>query len=77
MSRVMKSKRKLRKSRNRVLAGVAAGIAEFINWKPHQIRAVWLLLGLFTGGGALLAYAVCAYCFSPPTDFDVNEFRVQ
>jgi len=73
----MSAKKGLKKSKDRVLAGVAGGIAEFLDWEPRQIRAAWVLGGIMTGGTALIAYAVCAYVFPEPDDFDINKYRVQ
>lgn len=75
--KMCKNGNKLRKSRNRVLAGVAGGLAEFLDWKPKQIRVVWIIATLFSGGVALIVYAGCAYLFPPPADFDINNFREQ
>ena len=73
----MYKNKKLRKSRDRVLAGVAGGIAEFVGWEPKQIRIIWFVAGLLSGGTALFVYTVCAFIFPPPSYFDINDFREQ
>jgi phage shock protein C len=51
--------RKLYRSRSdRMLAGVAGGIAEYSNIDPTLVRVLFVLLAVFTGGGALLAYPI-------------------
>ena len=40
---------------NRVLAGVAAGVAEFFGLDPTLVRVVWFL-SIFAGGFTLLLY---------------------
>lgn len=40
---------------NRVLAGVASGVAEFFNLDPTLVRVVWFL-SIFFGGFTLLVY---------------------
>jgi phage shock protein C len=45
---------------DRVLAGVAGGLAEYWDADPSLIRLVWALLMLFTGGLALIVYIVMA-----------------
>jgi phage shock protein C len=51
--------RKLYRSRNdRMLAGVAGGIAEYSNIDPTLVRVLFVLLAVVTGGGALLAYPI-------------------
>lgn len=45
---------------DRVLSGVAGGLAELWNLDPALVRVVWALLVPLTGGFALLAYIVLA-----------------
>jgi phage shock protein PspC (stress-responsive transcriptional regulator) len=45
---------------DRMLAGVAGGLAEMWDADPSLVRLVWALLVPFTGGIALLAYIVMA-----------------
>lgn len=52
---------RLYRSRNdRILAGVAAGVADALDADPSLVRVVWALLVVFTGGVALLVYVVMA-----------------
>ena len=52
---------RLYRSRNdRMLAGVAAGVADALDADPSLVRVVWALLVVFTGGVALLVYVVMA-----------------
>lgn len=50
--------RRLTRSRNSMVAGVAAGVAEWINADPALVRIVWAVLIPLTSGAALLAYIV-------------------
>ena len=45
---------------DRMLAGVAGGLAELWDADPALVRIVWALLVIFTGGVALLVYIVMA-----------------
>ena len=45
---------------DRMLAGVAGGLAEMWDADPSLVRLVWALLVIFTGGIALLVYIVMA-----------------
>ena len=45
---------------DRVLAGVAGGLAEIWDADPSLIRIVWVLLAFLTGGLAVLVYVVMA-----------------
>jgi phage shock protein C len=45
---------------DRMLAGVAGGVAEMLDADPSIIRIVWAVLVVLTGGIALLVYIVMA-----------------
>ena len=50
--------RRLLRSRNSMIGGVAAGLAEWMNADRGLVRIAWALLVPITGGAALLAYIV-------------------
>ena len=54
------TERLYRSSDDRMLAGVAGGVAEMLDADPSIIRIVWALLVVLTGGLALLVYIVMA-----------------
>ena len=49
-----------RSRRDRMLAGVAGGLAQMWGADPSLVRIIWALLVVFTGGVALLVYIVMA-----------------
>ena len=49
-----------RSRHDRMLAGVAGGLAEMWGADPSLVRVIWALLAVFTGGIALLVYIVMA-----------------
>jgi phage shock protein PspC (stress-responsive transcriptional regulator) len=49
-----------RSRHDRMLAGVAGGLAEMWDADPALVRIIWALLVIFTGGIALLVYIVMA-----------------
>ena len=51
-------KKLYRNTQNKVIAGVCAGLAEYLNIDPTIVRVIWALVS-FSGAG-LLAYLVCA-----------------
>jgi phage shock protein C len=53
---------------DRILAGVAAGLADHLNIDPTIVRVAWLILVPLTGGLALLAYIVMAIIVPEETD---------
>jgi phage shock protein C len=52
--------RRLYRSRDRQLAGVAGGMAEYLDIDPTIMRILWILAVIVTGGLALLVYLVLA-----------------
>ena len=50
----MDEKRRLTRSDNKMLGGVCAGIAEYLDLDPTVIRVVWVLMVFFAGVGILL-----------------------
>lgn len=62
---------RLYKSRHdRMLAGVAGGVAEMVNADPSIVRIVWALLIVLTGGIALVVYVVMAIVVPDAPDVD-------
>ncbi|MBN1462755.1 MAG: PspC domain-containing protein [Paludibacteraceae bacterium] len=54
----MNGNKKLKRSSNKMIAGVCAGIAEYFDIDTSLVRILWVLFTLF-GGAGLLAYIVC------------------
>ena len=52
------NRRWVRSPTNRVIGGVAAGLADYLNADPALVRIAWALLVIVTGGAAFLAYLV-------------------
>lgn len=53
--------KKLTKSNNKMIAGVCAGIAEYLCWDVTMVRVLYLLLSLFSVGfPGLLLYIILA-----------------
>jgi phage shock protein C len=50
--------RRLTRSRDAMIGGVAAGLANWLRADPALVRIAWALLVPLTGGAALLAYIV-------------------
>ena len=53
------NKKLYRSVSDRKLAGVCAGLAEYLNVDPTVVRVIWALISLCYGAG-ILAYIVCA-----------------
>ncbi len=57
MAKEQNVKRLYRSKKNRVIAGVCGGIAEYFNVDPTIIRLLWILFALAFGSG-ILAYII-------------------
>lgn len=64
------NERLYRSREDRMIAGVAGGLAEMWDADPSLIRIVWVLLAFLTGGIALLVYIVMAIVV--PNDDEVR-----
>ncbi len=60
--------KRLRKSRDKKLAGVCGGIAEYCGIDPTVVRLLWVLGTIFLSVivGGIVAYLVCALVFPEP-----------
>jgi phage shock protein PspC (stress-responsive transcriptional regulator) len=52
------NRRLYRSSKERVISGVAGGVAEYFDVDPSIVRIAWALLALITGGVFLVLYGV-------------------
>jgi phage shock protein C len=55
----MEQKKLFRSSTNKMVCGVCAGIADYINVDPTIIRLAWVVFS-FAGGAGVLAYIIAA-----------------
>lgn len=51
------SARRLYRGRDKKIAGVCSGIAEYFGWDPTVVRVAWILF-MFFGGSGVLAYII-------------------
>ena len=53
--------KRLYRSKEKILAGVLGGFAEYINFDPSLVRILFVVISLFTAGfPGLLFYIICA-----------------
>ena len=53
------NKSKLTRSNNRVIAGVCAGLAEWLGWDIALVRLLYLIVSIFSAGfPGILAYII-------------------
>ena len=76
----MADRPRLTRSKDRVLAGVCGGIAEFLGWSPTAVRALYVLVSIasvaFPG---ILVYLLLWWVMPEATDesFRLDDFRRQ
>jgi len=58
--------RRLYRSHDRRLAGVAGGMAEYLQIDPTIARLLWVLAAFASAGMAVLAYIICAFIIPNP-----------
>jgi phage shock protein C len=56
----MNNKLLTRSQKDRMIAGVCAGLAEYMGMDPTVVRLIFVLLFFVTGPGVLLAYLIMA-----------------
>ncbi|MBE6328674.1 MAG: PspC domain-containing protein [Paludibacteraceae bacterium] len=49
----------LKRSRNRMIAGVAAGVAKYFGIDPTIVRIAWALLAICSGSIFFWVYLIC------------------
>ena len=53
-------KKLYRSKKNRMIAGVAGGMAEYFNMDPTVMRLIWAIGTILTGlGPGIIAYIIC------------------
>ena len=50
--------KKLRRSKDQIVGGVCAGLANFFGWDFTLVRALYALITIFSAGTGLLVYIV-------------------
>ncbi|MBN2013777.1 MAG: PspC domain-containing protein [Candidatus Altiarchaeota archaeon] len=56
----MVEKRLYRSKKNRMIAGVCGGIAEYFDLDPTVVRAGWVIITAFGVLPGVIAYIICA-----------------
>ncbi|PLV59881.1 PspC domain-containing protein [Thermotoga sp. KOL6] len=62
-----------RSKKNRIIAGVCGGIAEYFDVDPTLVRLIWVLLTLAWGAGILLY--IIAWIIMPEEESDEEQRR--
>jgi phage shock protein C len=74
-NRKLKTDMKLcRSNDNREIAGVCAGLAEYLGWRSGRLRIVWVLATLFTAFAGVVVYLALWYLM-PATPLKPKNFE--
>lgn len=65
-----------RSRRNRILAGVLAGVAEHYGWSATRLRIVYLVISVFSAGFPGIVVYGALWFLIPPTEHKIRRFRV-
>ncbi len=61
--------KRLRKSKNRLIAGVCGGIAEWLGWDPTVVRVLYVLISIFSAAfPGIVVYLVLWLVMPKPED---------
>jgi phage shock protein C len=61
--------RTLRRSHDRVLAGVCGGLAEWLGWKPGRVRAAYVVLSILSAAfPGILVYLALWFLMPEPEE---------
>ena len=61
--------RRLRKSPNRMIAGVCGGIAEWLGWDPTLVRVLYVLVSIFSAAfPGIIVYVILWLVMPKPTE---------
>ena len=59
--------KRLRKSKNRMIAGVCGGIAEWLGWDPTLVRVLYVLVSIFSAAfPGILVYIILGIVMPNP-----------
>jgi phage shock protein PspC (stress-responsive transcriptional regulator) len=73
MPKLAHDKRRLTKSTDRKIAGVAGGIAERFGWDPTIVRIAWIAAMFASSGAAIGAYILMAIFMPKPKALSAEE----
>lgn len=58
----------LTKSRNKMIAGVCGGLAEWLGWSPLMVRILYVLISVLSAAfPGILVYIILWIVMPPPT----------
>jgi phage shock protein PspC (stress-responsive transcriptional regulator) len=64
------AERKLRRSHDRIIAGVCGGIAEFLGWSPLTVRILFVLVSILSAAFPGTIVYIILWLVMPDADED-------
>ena len=58
----------LKRSRNKMIAGVCAGIAEWLGWDVTVVRVAYVLISIFSAAFPGILVYIILWAIMPPAD---------
>ncbi|HEX2963916.1 MAG: PspC domain-containing protein [Bacteroidota bacterium] len=58
----------LRRSRNKIIAGVCGGIAEWLGWDPTIVRIAYVLISVLSAAFPGILVYIILWIVMPPAD---------
>lgn len=69
---------RLVRSKDKVIAGVCAGVAEHFGWNVRNVRLVWLIAAICGAGAPVLFYLILMFLMPDSVSAKMNfEERMQ
>ncbi|MGE5682854.1 MAG: PspC domain-containing protein [Bacillota bacterium] len=63
----------LRRSKNKIIAGVCGGIAEWLGWDPTVVRIAYVLLSIFSAAFPGIIVYIILWIVMPPSDPEISN----
>jgi len=77
----MSDRPRLARSKDRLIAGVCGGLAEFLGWSPTAVRALYVFVSIVTAAFPGIAVYLLLWWVMPKDDgrsgFRLDDFRRQ
>ncbi len=59
---------KLKRSNNKMIAGVCGGIAEWVGWDPTIVRVLYVIVSIFSAAFPGILVYIILWVIMPPPD---------
>lgn len=69
-------RRRLARSNDKVIAGVCAGLAEYVGWPAQNMRILYVLVSVFSAAfPGIVVYLILWLLMPEPGEFDTGGYR--